>query len=231
MGPKPSQPQSGELFRPRLDEQLNMKHPLVRLATLINWAEIERTFATSFTSGRGRPALPPRLIAGLLYLQHTFDASDEAVVNTWVENPYWQFFCGETYLQTEPPIDPSSLTRWRKRIGEEGVETLLALSIDAARGAKVIKKTSCEQVIVDTTVMPKAIAHPTDSRLLEKSRQHLVKAAKAHGLRLRQNYNRCAPRLAVQVGRYAHAKQYKRMRRAPRAAQLTQPRGPGAPRH
>ena len=86
MGPKPSQPQSGELFRPRLDEQLNMKHPLVRLATLINWAEIERTFATSFTSGRGRPALPPRLIAGLLYLQHTFDASDEAVVNTWVEN-------------------------------------------------------------------------------------------------------------------------------------------------
>ena len=89
MGPKPSQPQSGELFRPRLDEQLNMKHPLVRLATLINWAEIERTFATSFTSGRGRPALPPRLIAGLLYLQHTFDASDEAVVNTWVENWTW----------------------------------------------------------------------------------------------------------------------------------------------
>ena len=130
MGPKPSQPQSGELFRPRLDEQINMQHPLVRLATLIDWAEIERTFAASFTSGRGRPALQPRLVAGLLYLQHTFDASDEAVVNTWVENPYWQFFCGETYLQTELPIDPSSLTRWRRRIGEEGVETLLAASIE-----------------------------------------------------------------------------------------------------
>ena len=128
MGPKPSQPQSGELFRPRLDEQLNMKHPLVRLAALIDWAEIERSFAVSFISGRGRPALPPRLVAGLLYLQHTFDASDEAVVNTWVENPYWQLFCGETYLQTGLPIDPSSLTRWRKRIGEEGVETLLAAS-------------------------------------------------------------------------------------------------------
>ena len=140
MGPKPSQPQSGELFRPRLDEQLNMKHPLVRLAKLINWAEIERTFATSFTSGRGRPALPPRLIAGLLYLQHTFDASDEAVVNTWVENPYWQFFCGETYLQTELPIDPSSLTRWRKRIGEEGVETLLAAQIGRYAHAKQFKR-------------------------------------------------------------------------------------------
>ena len=163
MGPKPSQPQTGELFRPRLDEQINMKHPLVRLAVLIDWAEIERAFAVSFTSGRGRPALPPRLVAGLLYLQHTFDASDEAVVNTWVENPYWQYFCGETYLQTELPIDPSSLTRWRKRVGEEGVETLLAASIDAARRGGVIRKASVQQVIVDTTVMPKAIAHPTDS--------------------------------------------------------------------
>ena len=216
MGPKPSQPQTGELFRPRLDEQINMKHPLVRLAVLIDWAEIERAFAVSFTSGRGRPALPPRLVAGLLYLQHTFDASDEAVVNTWVENPYWQYFCGETYLQTELPIDPSSLTRWRKRVGEEGVETLLAASIDAARRGGVIRKASVQQVIVDTTVMPKAIAHPTDSRLLDKSRQHLVKVAQDNGLQLRQNYNRCAPRLAVQVGRYAHAKQFKRMNKAVR---------------
>ena len=171
----------------------------------------------SFTSGRGRPALPPRLVAGLLYLQHTFDASDEAVVNTWVENPYWQYFCGETYLQTELPIDPSSLTRWRKRVGEEGVETLLAASIDAARRGGVIRKASVQQVIVDTTVMPKAIAHPTDSRLLDKSRQHLVKAAEDNGLQLRQNYNRVAPRLAAQIGRYAHAKQFKRMKKAVRA--------------
>ncbi|WCM86374.1 IS5 family transposase [Acidovorax sp. NCPPB 3576] len=216
MGPKPSRPQSGELFISRLDELINMRHPLVKLAALIDWTEIERTFAASFTSGRGRPALPPRLVAGLLYLQHTFDASDEAVVNTWVENPYWQFFCGETYLQTESPIDPSSLTRWRKRIAEAGVETLLAASIEAARRGGVIQKTSTQQVIVDTTVMPKAIAHPTDSRLLDKSRQHLVKVAEDNSLQLRQNYNRVAPRLAVQIGRYAHAKQFKRMRKAVR---------------
>jgi IS5 family transposase len=68
-------------------------------------------------------------------------------------------------------------------------------------------------VIVDTTVMEKAIAHPTDSRLLERCRAHLVKAAERHGLTLRQNYNRIAPRLSIQIGRYAHAKQYKRMHR------------------
>lgn len=123
----------------------------------------------SFTSGRGRPALASRVVASLLYLQHGFDASDEAVVGTWVENRYWQLFCDETYLQTELPINPSRLTRWRKRIGEESVETLRAASIEAARRGGVIKKASVQQVIVDTTVMSKAIAYPTDIRLLEKA--------------------------------------------------------------
>jgi IS5 family transposase len=214
MGPKAVAVSSEDLFRARLDGQLNLRHPLIRLAGLIDWEGIDRRFRAHFASERGRPALPSRLVAGLLYLQHANDASDEAVVATWLENPYWQFFCGETYLQTELPIDPSSLTRWRKRIGEEGVEVLLQATIEAARAAGLIKKSSVDKVIVDTTVMPKAIAHPTDSRLLEKSREHLVKLASEHGIELRQNYNRQGPRLAVQVGRYAHAKQYKRMKKA-----------------
>ena len=217
MPPQPKAPKPDELLRPRLDEQINMSHALVRLASLMDWDKIERSFAAHFTSWRGRPALPPRLVAGLLYLQHANDASDEAVVATWLENPYWQYFCGETVLQTELPIDPSSLTRWRKRIGEEGVETLLVVTIEAARAAGLIKKSSLNRLIVDTTVMPKAIAYPTDSRLLDKGRQHLVKLAQRCGITLRQNYNREAPRLAVQIGRYAHARQFKRMRKALKA--------------
>ena len=214
MGPKPKTASGIGPTRPRLDEQIDLAHPLVRLAALIDWDEIERSFGAHFASTRGRPALSPRLVAGLLYLQHTFAASDEAVVNTWVENPYWQHFTGETHLQTKAPIDPSSLTRWRRRIGEAGVETLLKVTIEAARRGGFVNKTSFERVIVDTTVMLKAIAHPTDSRLLEKSRQHLVKAAVEHGLSVRQSYARIAPRLAVQVGRYAHAKQFRRMKAA-----------------
>jgi transposase, IS5 family len=214
MGPKQPVATSHELFRQPLSEMLNFKHPLVKLADVIDWEEIERSFGTHFESSTGRPALPPRLVAGLLYLQHAYDCSDEAIVNTWVENPYVQYFTGETYFQTEAPMDSSSLTRWRKRIGEEGVETLLMVSIDAARKIGMMKASSVDRVIVDTTVMPKAVAHPTDSRLLEKSRQHLVKLAKDHDITLRQNYNREAPRLATQVGRYAHAKQYRRMKKS-----------------
>jgi IS5 family transposase len=214
MGPKPRTPSTSQALRPRLDEQIDLGHPLARLAALIDWDEIERSFGAHFVSSRGRPALSPRLVAGLLYLQHTFAASDEAVVNTWVENPYWQHFTGETHLQTKPPIDASSLTRWRRRIGEAGVETLLKVTIEAARRGGFVKKTSLDRVIVDSTVMLKAIAHPTDSRLLEMSRRHLVKAAAEHGLSMRQSYARIAPRLAAQVGRYAHARQFRRMRAA-----------------
>ncbi len=145
---------------------LNPKHPLLKLADVIDWPTIEQSFGAHFASTRGRPALPPRLVAGLLYLQHTYDCSDEAVVNTWIENPYFQYVTGETYFQTELPIDPSSLTTWRQRIGEEGVETLLAVTIDAARRIGFVKAASVDKVIVDTTVMPKAIAQPTDSQLL-----------------------------------------------------------------
>lgn len=181
MGPKRAVTE-GDFFRQPLREQINLKHPLVGLAELINWERLGASMSESFVSRRGRPASSPRLIAGLLYLQHAFDLSDEEVVWQWVENPYWQVFTGETYLQTEPPIDPWSLTRWRKRLGEAGVEELLAEAIEAAKRAGMIKASSVKRVIVDRSVMEKAIAHPTDSRLLERCREHLVKAAARHSL-------------------------------------------------
>ena len=212
MGPRGKHPSTGDLFQQPLAELINLKHPLVKLAELIDWSVFETRWAAFFPSRTGRPASSPRLIAGLLYLQHTFACSDEDLIWTWVENPYWQHFCGETYFQHEPPIDPSSMTRWRQRVGEEGVEWLLTETIEAARRGKVVKAKSFEKIIIDTTVMEKAVAYPTDSRLLERGRQHLVKLAGTLGITLRQNYNREAPRLATQVGRYAHAKQFRRMK-------------------
>jgi hypothetical protein len=109
----------------------------VALASLIDWDVFEREWAGFFPSTTGRPATSPRLVAGLLYLQHAFRLSDEAVVARRVENPYYRHLTGETFLQHKPPIDPTSLIRWRKRIGEEGVEWLLTKTIEAGRKSGV----------------------------------------------------------------------------------------------
>ena len=191
-----------------------MRHELVRLAALIDWGFFEREWSGFFPSSTGRPATSPRLVAGLLYLQHAFRLSDEAVIARWVENPYHQHFTGETFFQHGAPIEASSLTRWRKRIGEEGVEWLLTKTIEAGRASGAVAERSLDEVAVDTTVMEKNIAHPTDSRLYERARTQLVDLARDAGIELRQSYARLAPRLAAQVGRYAHAKQFRRMRKA-----------------
>jgi len=213
MKPHPRQEEQDDLLRPRLTDMIDMRHELAKLAALIDWDFFEQEWAGFFPSHRGRPATSPRLVAGLLYLQHAYRLSDEAVLARWVENPYYQHFTGETFFQHRPPIDPSSLTRWRDRIGEEGAEWLLTKTIEAGRSSSAVDDDSLSRVAVDTTVMEKNIAHPTDARLYDKARQQLVALADDAGVTLRQNYNRLAPRLAMQVGRYAHARQFKRMRK------------------
>ena len=208
---RPRLPEQADLLQPRLVDMIDGRHELVRLAALIDWSWFEREWVGFFP---GRPAIHPRLVAGLMYLQHAYGLSDEAVLAHWVENPYFQHFTGETFFQHRQPIHPSSLSRWRGRIGEEGVEWLLTRTIEAGLASGAATPRSLSEIAVDTTVMEKAIAHPTGSRLYEWGRRSLVTLAHKAGIALRQNYSRPAPRLAGQVGRYAHARQFRRMRRA-----------------
>jgi len=205
-----------ELFRSRLDGQIDLRHPLAKLAQRMPWTELEDALSMTLPPAPvagGRPALPVRLMAGLLYLKHAHDLSDEDTCARWLENPYWQFFTGEVFFQTALPCDPSSLVRWRQRLGEAGMEELLAQTIAAARSLQAITPRDLERVIVDTTVQEKAVAYPTDSRLLEVGRKKLVILAKRHGIALRQSYEREGPKLSRRAGGYAHAKQFKRMKR------------------
>ncbi len=205
-----------ELFRSRLENQIDLRHPLARLSQRMPWTALEQALSSRLPAtqaGGGRPALPVWLIAGLLYLKHAYDLSDETVCERWLENPYWQFFTGEVVFQTRLPCDASSLTRWRQRLGEAGMEELLAHTINAAHAMQAVDARELSRVIVDTTVQEKAIAYPTDSRLLEVARKKLVLLAKRHGIGLRQSYARQGPALSRKAGRYAHARQFKRMRR------------------
>ena len=138
-------------------ELINAKPPLVKLAGWIDGSIFETRWSALFSATSGRPASSPHLIAGVLYLPHTIACSDDDLIRTWIENPYWKHFCGETYFQHKRPIDPSSLTRWRQRIGEEGVEWLSTETIEAARRGKLVKASSFEKITIDTTVMEKAV--------------------------------------------------------------------------
>jgi len=209
MQPK-SRPPQCELFGARLSELLNPEHPLYVLAERIDWTQFEAAIDACYADELGRPGVNTRLMVGLLYLKHAYDESDESVVARWVENPYWQFFCGCQYMQHELPIDPSSLSRWRKRIGAERLEQLLEATIRTALAMKALRPQELAKVNVDTTVQEKAIAFPTDARLYHKLRLALVRRAQALGLRLRQNYRFKGKKLLARQGRYAHARQLKR---------------------
>jgi transposase, IS5 family len=202
-----------DLFRSRLDQIIDMEHALVKLARSVDWRFLEEQFGAVYSDGPGQPPLPTRLMAGLAILKHTHDLSDEILCDRWVENPYYQYFCGEEFFRHRAPFDRSSLTRWRQRMGEEKLQALLQESLSVAHKTGALSSKDLERVAVDTTVQPKAIAHPTDARLLHRAIEKLVGLAKSEGVVLRQSYRRVAKRAAIMVGRYSHAHQFKRAQR------------------
>ena len=208
--------QTGEqdLFRSRLDQIINMKHELVKLSQVVAWGVIEERCGAVYADGPGMPPLPTRLMAGLAILKHTFDLSDEELCARWVENPYFQFLCGEEFFQHELTFDRSSLTRWRQRMGEERIVSLLQESLSVAVRTGAMAPQDTRRVVIDTTVQPKAVMFPTDAKLLNRAREVLVRLAKKTGLDLRQSYRRVGKLALIKHQRYAHAKQFKRANRA-----------------
>ena len=203
-----------DLLRSLLDVIIDMGHALVKLARTIDWSFLEQKFGAVYEDKPGRPPLPTRLMAGLAILKHTFDLSDEVLCERWVENPYYQFFCGEEFFQHRLVFDRSSLTRWRQRMGEEKLQALLQESLAVATKTEAIKPSDLNRIIVDTTVQPKNVMFPTDARLLNRAREILVRLAQRHGVKLRQSYTRLGKFALIQYQRYAHAKQFKRAKRA-----------------
>lgn len=228
-----------DFFRSRLDAMIDMQHPLVVLAGRLPWGRIETALAIKFerqdrptqqavagdmfgeydvefgggVSNAGRPRLSIRLMASLVYLKNSFNLSDEELVQRWSENLYWQFFSGLEYFEPRLPCDATQIGRFRRAIGEEGLELLIKSTIETAVEIKAIKPTELERVIVDTTVMEKAIAHPVDSRLLEIARHKVVSAAKRAGIALKQTFAKEGKELRRKAGGYAHAKQFRRLKK------------------
>jgi len=202
---------SNDLFRARLDQIINLKHELAQLAGKIDWDFIDGEIAPLY-SDRGRPGIETRFAIGLLLLKHIYGLSDEGVCERWVHDPYFQHFTGEEFFQHSFPHERSDLSHWRKRLGDK-LELLLAESLRIAHDCGALRTRDLARVTVDTTVQPKAIAFPTDAKLLHAAIKGLNRMARKHGVRLRQSYVRIAQRAAMMAGRYAHAKQFNRHHR------------------
>ena len=203
-----------DLFRSRLDQIINLQHELVKLAKAISWRFIEERCGAVYSDGPGMPPLPTRLMAGLAILKHTFNLSDEELCARWVENPYFQYVCGEEFFCHELPFDRSSMTRWRQRMGEDKIIALLQESLAVAVKTGAMKPSDTRRVIVDTTVQPKNVMFPTDAKLINRAREKLVRLAKKVGIDLRQSYVRVGKFVLIKHQRYAHAKQFKRANKA-----------------
>ena len=212
---KPSRPTPPAGATP-LRKMLNPHHSLYMLAEAINWPVFDQQFGLLYADGVGRPALSTRLMVALHYIKHIYDLSDDLVLAGFLENPYWQFFCGMEYFQHKLPCDPTSLVKWRKRVGAEGIEQLLKETIDAAKRHQVLKQREIASVNVDTTVQEKAIAFPTDARLYHKARRALVQLSGQIGLKLRQSYSRLGKKALFWQSRYAAAQQGQRARKQTR---------------
>ena len=179
-----SRPATDDFFRARIDHMIDLRCSLAVLASRMPWQEIEARVAQTFSrkgragvampdldlfgeqvqrtpraSNAGRPRVPLRIMIALLYLKHAFNESDEGVVARWADTPRWQFFSGCAYYEDRPPCDATTLVKFRQLLGEEGVEELLAQTLNVAVDLKLIKPQELTRVIVDSTVQHKSIAH------------------------------------------------------------------------
>ena len=196
------------IFDTPLVQFINMKHELCILSRKIDWDFIEEDFACYY-SRIGRPSVPIRRIVGLLLLKQIYNLSDEAIVDRWIENPYWQYFTGEQIFQKEQPFDPTEFIHFRKRIGKEGAEKLLKVSIELFG-----KEAEEKEVLIDSTVQEKNITYPTDAKLHKRIIEKVNKIAKEEGIILRQTYTRKIKQLMIDQRFHNHPKRRKKARAA-----------------
>ena len=171
-----------------LEDMLSHQHPLFQLSNKINWESFENGFSPLYCSTNGRPAHAIRLMCGLLILKHLRNVSDEMVVFQWSENAYYQYFCGGLEFMPKQPCDASELVHFRNRIGEEGMELILAESIRVNTDHD--NEDHFDTAFIDSTVQEKNITYPTDAKLHKKIIKNVLKIVHDKSLPLRQSYTR-----------------------------------------
>jgi len=201
-----------ELFRPMLEDFINMNQELVLLSKNIDWSYFEKEFSIYY-SDKGAPSVPIRLMVGCLMLKHLYNLGDERIPEFWVRDVYFQYFCGGVHFEHKFPFDPSDFVHFRNRIGEAGVAKIFAYSVHL-HGSEVAKKSKF--VLSDTTVQENNTTFPTDAKLCKKVIDNCNKIAEKQGVKQRQRYTRESKQLVRDTYNGKHPKRVKQAKKAKR---------------
>ncbi|MGR3317629.1 MAG: IS5 family transposase [Candidatus Anammoxibacter sp.] len=205
---KSSNQNQREMFNPLLKDFINMEHELVLLSERIDWNYFENEFA-KYYSKVGQPSMPIRLMVGSLMLKRIYNLGDETLCESWMMNPYMQYFTGSVHFEHQFPCDPSDFVHFRKRIGEAGIEKIFIYSV-SLHG----KQAKSKMVLSDTTVQENNTTFPTDAKLAKKIIDKANSIAKKEDITQRQTYVRTSKQLMRDTYNSNHLKRRKKAKKA-----------------
>jgi len=185
---------------PEVDEN----HELIKIAKAIDWVSISKKLSRFYCADNGRPAKPSRAKVGLLILKHLYRYSDVELVDLIKRDIYAQYLCDVSLKEAKNFINPSTLSKFRKQIGIEGIKLIEQEVFKSLQRTKLLKG---RRLICDTTVVPCDIAYPTDVSLLDKVRRQAVKyldTARQFGAKAYRTYKRTARRVFITYQKIRH---------------------------
>lgn len=194
---EPKEQQPTFIFDTMIAPLLDHNNALFKITKAIDWVSLSEKLSKFYCSDNGRPSKPSRLKVGLLILKHLYKLSDIDACDTLKENLYAQYLCNVSLEKGKQFIEPSSLTRFRKQIGIEGIKLIEQEVLNSLQRAKLLKG---RKLVTDTTVVSSNIAYPTDVSLLEKIRRKAVRyldKAKQFGIKTYRTYKRAAQKVYI----------------------------------
>ena len=165
-----------EVFSPQW-VKTHLSHPthdLIILRRVIPWQSIIDGLVPYYDLKKGRTGCALRTLSAISILARLRQFSDREVIDNIQENRYMQYFCNIPDAHLRTFMHPSTLCRFRKRVGQNGISLIEDEVFTRLQRAEVIE---ADMMLMDATVLDSPIIYPTDVRLLYKAFDKMARLA------------------------------------------------------